>query len=128
MNFMPDTHLLLWTAGEPRKLPKAAREILSDPANDLFFSAVSIWEIAIKRGLGKPDFQADPNRIRQLLLVNQYREVPLTGGHGLAVLNLPPIHRDPFDRILIAQAMTEGITLLTADADIAKYPGPILKV
>jgi PIN domain nuclease of toxin-antitoxin system len=128
MNFMPDTHLLLWIAGEPGKLPKAAREIISDPANDLFFSAVSIWEIAIKRGIGRPNFQADPYRIRQLLLVNKYREVPLNGDHGLAVLNLPLIHRDPFDRILIAQAMTEGITLLTADADIAKYPGPIRKV
>jgi PIN domain nuclease of toxin-antitoxin system len=125
---MPDTHLLLWTAGEPRKLPKAAREIMDDPANELFFSAVSIWEVAIKRGLGKADFQADPRRIRDLLLLNQYREVPLTSQHGLAVLNLPPIHRDPFDRALIAQATSEGIVLLTADDNIGQYPGPIRKV
>jgi PIN domain nuclease of toxin-antitoxin system len=125
---MPDTHLLLWTAGEPRKLPKAAREIMDDPANELFFSAVSIWEVAIKRGLGKADFQADPRRIRDLLLLNQYREVPLTSEHGLAVLNLPPIHRDPFDRALIAQATSEGIVLLTADDNIGQYPGPIRKV
>jgi PIN domain nuclease of toxin-antitoxin system len=128
MKVMPDTHLLLWTAGEPGKLPKAAREIICDPANELFFSAVSIWEIAIKRGLGRPNFQANPHRIRQLLLINQYREVPLIGDHGLAVLNLPLLHRDPFDRVLIAQATKEGITLLTVDADIARYPGPIRKV
>jgi PIN domain nuclease of toxin-antitoxin system len=128
MKFLPDTHLLLWTAGEPGKLPKAAREIIADPAHELFFSAVSIWEIAIKRALGRSNFQADPNRIRLLLLANGYVELPLTGDHGLAILGLPPIHQDPFDRILIAQTTFEGITLLTVDTDIAKYPGPIRKV
>ncbi len=128
MNFLPDTHLLLWAAGEPGKMPKAAREIITDPANELFFSAVSIWEIAIKRALGRANFQTDPRRMRLLLLANGYHELPLTSDHGLAVLGLPAIHQDPFDRILIAQAATEGITLLTADSDIAKYPGPIRKV
>lgn len=128
MNFLPDTHLLLWAAGEPGKMPKAAREIITDPANELFFSAVSIWEIAIKRALGRSNFQADPQRMRHLLLANGYRELPLTSDHGLAVLGLPPIHQDPFDRILIAQATTERMTLLTADSDIAQYPGPIRKV
>jgi PIN domain nuclease of toxin-antitoxin system len=128
VNFLPDTHLLLWAAGEPGKMPQAAREIITDPANELFFSAVSIWEIAIKRALGRSNFQADPHRMRHLLLANGYRELHLTSDHGLAVLGLPPIHQDPFDRILIAQATTEAITLLTADSDIAKYPGPIRKV
>ena len=128
MKFLPDTHLLLWTAGEPGKLPKAAREIIADPANELFFSAVSIWEVAIKRALGRANFQVDAHRLRRLLLDNGYSELPLTSDHGLAILGLPPIHQDPFDRILIAQAITEGMTLLTLDTDIAKYPGPIRKV
>jgi PIN domain nuclease of toxin-antitoxin system len=128
MKFLPDTHLLLLAAGEPGKMSTSAREIVTDPANELFFSAVSIWEIAIKRALGRANFQADPGRMRLLLLANGYRELTLTSDHGLAVLGLPPIHQDPFDRILIAQATTEGITLLTADSEIAKYPGPIRRV
>lgn len=128
MKFLPDTHLLLWAAGEPGKMSKAAREIIDDPSNDLYFSAVSIWEIAIKRALGRASFQTDPQRMQRLLLANGYIELALTSDHALVVLSLPPIHQDPFDRILVAQAVSEGITLLTADSDIAQYPGPIRKV
>ena len=128
MKYLPDTHMLLWAAGEPGRLPAVAREIIADPINELFFSAISIWEIAIKRALGRSNFQADPNRMRRLLLANGYRELPLTGEHALAILGLPPIHQDPFDRILIAQATFESITLLTVDPEIAQYPGPIRKV
>ncbi len=128
MKFLPDTHMLLWAAGEPGKLPAAAREIIADTNNELFFSVISIWEIAIKRSLGRSNFHADPHRMRHLLLAAGYRELPMTSDHALAILQLPPIHQDPFDRILIAQATTESITLLTADSEIAKYPGPIRTV
>lgn len=112
----------------PERLSQAARARLVDPANILFFSAVSIWEIGIKRKLDRLDFRVDPKKLRDLLLANDYREVDLTSRHGLAVQDLPLLHRDPFDRALIAQAVCEGLTLITADADIGRYDGPILKV
>jgi len=123
-----DTHLLLWAAGEPARLPKSARKLLSDPANDLIFSAASLWEIAIKRALGRPDFRVEPRLLRRGLLDNGYVELPITSEHALATETLPPFHKDPFDRILVAQAMVEGVTLLTVDSLVAKYPGPVRKV
>lgn len=128
MNILLDTHLLIWTAMRPERLSQAARARLVDPANILFFSVVSIWEIGIKRKLDRLDFRVDPKKLRDLLLANDYREVDLTSRHGLAVQDLPLLHRDPFDRALIAQAVCEGLTLITADADIGRYDGPILKV
>lgn len=121
-----DTHLLLWAAGEPGKLTTQARETLIDPNNTLVFSAVSIWEVAIKNGLGRADFRADPRHLRRGLSTAGYVELPLTGEHAVAVSQLPPIHRDPFDRILIAQAIVEGMTLLTADPVVAQYAGSII--
>lgn len=128
MNILLDTHLLIWTATRPERLTPAARAHLGDPDNVLFFSAVSVWEIGIKRELQRLDFQIDSQKLRDLLLANDYQEVDLTSRHGLAVQDLPLLHRDPFDRALIAQAVCEGLTLITADADIARYQGPILKV
>ena len=95
------------------------------PATELVFSAASLWEIAIKNGLGRASFSVDPRLLRRNLLENDYRELPITGTHATAVDLLPPIHKDPFDRILIAQARIEGLTLLTADETLARYPGPI---
>jgi PIN domain nuclease of toxin-antitoxin system len=123
-----DTHLLVWMVGYPRQLPKDARLAIEDPANEVLFSAISIWEIAIKTSLGKPGFAVDPRLLRRRLLTNGYRELPLFSDHAVAVLHLPAIHKDLFDRILVAQATVEGITLLTSDATIAKYPGPIRRV
>lgn len=128
MNLLLDTHLLVWTATRSDRLSVTAREHINNPANALWFSAVSIWEIGIKRRLERPDFQIDPERLRDRLLHNLYGEIDLTSDHGIAVQSLPPLHRDPFDRVLIAQAVCEDLTLLTADQDIARYPGPILKV
>lgn len=128
MKLLLDTHLLLWAAGQPERLSKTARTLLEDKRNDLFFSAVSILEIAIKRGLGRNDFRAEPRSIRRELLDNGYSELPITGEHALAFEILPPIHKDLFDRILVAQALAEGITLLTADPVVAKYPGPVRKI
>jgi PIN domain nuclease of toxin-antitoxin system len=128
MKLLLDTHLLLWAAGEPRRLPAALRKLLNSPRNDLLFSAASLWEIAIKRALGRRDFRVDPRLLRRGLLENGYVELPVTGEHAVALDGLPAIHKDPFDRILAAQAMTEGVTLLTADPLLAQYPGPIRRV
>jgi PIN domain nuclease of toxin-antitoxin system len=123
-----DTHLLLWAAGTPGRIPPSARKLINDDANELYFSAASLWEIAIKRSLGRDDFEVNPSLLRRGLIDNGYRDLPVTAEHAVAVDSLPPIHKDPFDRILVAQAMVEGFLLLTVDKIVAKYPGPIRKV
>jgi PIN domain nuclease of toxin-antitoxin system len=123
-----DTHLLLWAAGGSDKLPAAARMLLDNPDNGLLFSAASLWEVTIKRGLGRDDFQVDPRLLRRGLLDNGYSELAITGEHAIAVDLLPPIHKDPFDRILIAQSWVEGIALLTVDPMVARYPAPVRQV
>ncbi len=128
MNYLLDTHLLVWAANQPQRLSRAATEAIADPSNDLYFSTISIWEVAIKQNLGRRSFAIDAEVLRNGLLANGLIEIPLTSDHALATLNLPPIHQDPFDRILIAQAISEKITLLTSDSKIAQYPGPIRKV
>ena len=125
MSLLLDTHVLLWAAGEPERLPRSTLEMLEDPAVAVTFSAASIWEVAIKNGLGRPDFSVDPRVLRRGLLEHGYVELPVCGAHAAAVDVLPDIHRDPFDRLLIAQAHAEGLTLLTADSVIGRYPGPI---
>ena len=128
MKLLLDTHLLLWAAGEPDRLSADARTLIEAPENELFFSAASLWEIAIKRGLGRDDFQVDTRLLRRGLLDNGYSELPIGSEHAVAIEGLPSIHKDPFDRMLVAQSMVEGITLLTADANVAQYPGPMRKV
>ena len=128
MKLLLDTHLLLWAAGEPGRLPARARALIKDSANELIFSAASLWEIAIKRRLGRDDFRVDPRLLRRGLLDNSYCELPITSEHAVAIDSLPPIHKDPFDRILVAQATVEGLTLLTVDPVVAQYRGPIRKV
>jgi PIN domain nuclease of toxin-antitoxin system len=125
MKLLLDTHLLLWAAGQPNRLSAPTRKLIDNPANELLLSAASIWEVAIKRGLGRSDFQADPRLLRRGLLDNGYSELPILSEHVVAIEALPPIHKDPFDRLLVAQATVEGITLLTADSVVARYPGPI---
>ena len=128
MKLLLDTHILLWAAGEPDRLSHETRALLSDPGNVLLFSAASVWEIEIKSRLGRGDFQVNARLLRRGLLDNGYEELPITSEHILAIDALPPIHGDPFDRILIAQATIEGIELLTADQVVARYPGPIRMV
>jgi PIN domain nuclease of toxin-antitoxin system len=128
MKLLLDTHLLLWAAGHPDRLPAQARTLMESPDNELFFSAASLWEIAIKRGLGRDDFQVDARLLRRGLLDNGYSELPVGSEHAVAIDSLPPMHKDPFDRLLVAQATVEGITLLTADAQVAQYPGPVRRV
>lgn len=128
MKFLLDTHLLLWAAGEPGRLSRQARTLIDNPDNELLFSAASLWEVTIKRGLGREDFQVDARLLRRGLLDNGYSELPIISDHVVATESLPLIHKDPFDRILVAQATVEGVTLLTIDSLVSQYPGPIRTV
>jgi len=128
MKLLLDTHLLLWAAGSPGQLPATARILMEDLQNELLFSAASLWEIVIKRSLGRSDFQVDARVLRRGLLDNGYQELAITSEHTVFIDSLPLLHKDPFDRILVAQATVEGITLLTADALVAQYPGPVQQV
>lgn len=123
-----DTHLLLWAAAGDERLPGSAVQRLEDQDIRPLFSAASVWEVVIKSGLGRKDFRVDAALLRRGLLDNGYQELPITSTHTLAVAKLPDLHRDPFDRILAAQANEEGIELLTADKALAAYPGPITLV
>jgi PIN domain nuclease of toxin-antitoxin system len=123
-----DTQILLWAAGQPERLSPAARKLLGNPRNELLFSAASLWEIAIKKTLGREDFRVEPRLLRRGLVDNGYSELPVTSQHAVNIDALPPLHKDPFDRLLLAQALCEGITLLTADAQLARYHGPVRKV
>jgi PIN domain nuclease of toxin-antitoxin system len=125
MKLLLDTHLLLWAAGQPNRLSRKARALIESPKNDLFFSAASLWEIVIKRGLSREDFKADPRLLRRGLLDNNYTELAITSEHVVAIEVLPQLHKDPFDRVLVAQASYEGVTLLTSDPMVARYPGPL---
>jgi PIN domain nuclease of toxin-antitoxin system len=120
-----DTHILLWAAFSLPQLPAEARVLLEDEENTPMFSVASLWEMAIKRGLGRADFQVDPRLLRRGLMDNGYEELPILGQHAVAVDSLPHLHRDPFDRILVAQSLVEGITLLTVDPVVARYPAPV---
>jgi PIN domain nuclease of toxin-antitoxin system len=120
-----DTHLLIWAADDIKRVPPDARGLMADQENELLFSVVSIWEVAIKRGLNRPDFQVDARKLRRGLIDNGYIELPILGEHAAAIDGLPPIHKDPFDRMLIAQTIVEGITLLTNDESMAMYPGVV---
>ena len=127
MNLLLDTHILLWAAAAPQRLPAEAINLISDNSNRLYFSAANLWEIVIKNGLQRPDFQVDPHLLRRGLLDNDYDELMINSQHALAVSHLPFLHKDPFDRILVAQAQSEGFLLLTVDEQVAQYPGPIRK-
>lgn len=125
MNLLLDTHLLLWSAGRDDLMSPVANALIKDPANALWYSAASIWEVAIKRGLDRPDFRTEPSVLRAGLLANGYRELAVDGRHCLVMATLPRLHGDPFDRMLLAQAISEGLLFLTADRRIGAYQGPV---
>lgn len=125
MKLLLDTHVLLWAAGAARRLPAAARALIEDSRNQPLFSTASLWEIVIKNSLGREDFHADAGLLRRGLLEHGYEELPVRGEHAVAVATLPALHRDPFDRMLVAQAQVEEILLLTADPQVGQYPGPV---
>lgn len=112
-----DTHLLLWAVAEPRKLPAAARRRIEEA--DVFVSAASLWEVSIKAALGK--LTADPAELLAEIEPAGFTLLPITGEHAAAVAKLPPVHADPFDRMLVAQAKTEPLLLVTNDAVLAGY-------
>ncbi|HAQ27771.1 type II toxin-antitoxin system VapC family toxin [Stutzerimonas nitrititolerans] len=128
MKLLLDTHILLWACAAPSSLPAEAVALIEDRGNDLLFSAASIWEVGIKNAMGKPGFRFDPAVLRRALLDANYQELVMTGQHGIAAAALPPIHNDPFDRMLIGQALTEGFVLVTSDLAIARYAAPIRHV
>lgn len=128
MKLLLDTHLLLWAAGNPERLSKKARALIEKGEHELFFSAGSLWEIVIKRNLGRDDFKVDARVLRRGLLDNGYSELPIASEHVVAVDGLPQHHKDPFDRVLVAQAIVEGFTLLTSDPTVAAYGGSIVLV
>lgn len=128
MKLLLDTHVLIWAAGFPDRVSPEGRDLIANIENELFFSAASLWEVAIKSALGREDFTVDARLLRRGLLDNGYSELPVVSEHAVAIDGLPAIHKDPFDRLLIAQAMVEGITLLTADDFVSQYPGPIRKI
>jgi len=123
-----DTHLLLWAAGQPDRLSQTARDLIDADSSELIFSTASLWEIVIKRSLGREDFKVDARLLRRGLLDNGYGELPIASEHVVAIDTLPPLHKDPFDRVLIAQALVEGIVLLTTDEVVACYPAPVRAV
>ncbi len=121
MRVLLDTHILLWALVEPDRMHVTAQDLLESPETQVFFSAANIWEIAIKRTLNRPDFDAEPDAIRIGALQTGFEELPVTGVHAVAVRHLPNHHRDPFDRLLIAQAQTEPLLLITDDPVMAQY-------
>lgn len=125
MRLLIDTHLLIWAAEGIERLSAEAVELMSDQDNVLIFSVASLWEVAIKQALNRPDFSVDASLLRRGLIESGYEELPINAAHAIAVANLPSIHNDPFDRMLVAQARTEGVLLLTADRRLAAYPGPV---
>ncbi|MGN6197357.1 type II toxin-antitoxin system VapC family toxin [Humibacter sp.] len=128
MKYLLDTHLLIWASADDSRLSPRARELLEEPDNSLLFSAASIWEISIKNGLGRPSFQFPSAVFRRGLIEAGYLELDITSAHAVAVGQLPRIHSDPFDRMLVAQARTEGYPLLTSDKRVAEYGSPAVLV
>ena len=121
MNFLLDTHILIWAAIAPHKISPELASLLSDPSNHLYFSSASIWEISIKESLGKKDFKFSSKKLYDGLIENGYKELKVSALHAMEVIKLPFIHRDPFDRILVATAIWENMPLLTNDSTLSSY-------
>lgn len=121
MRILLDTHILLWALVQPTRLPAKARALLEDDANEVLFSAASIWEIAIKAQAGRVDFPVSPDEIAAAAAKTGFAELPVSAQHAATVCSLPLHHRDPFDRILVAQAITEPARLLTVDSALGRY-------
>lgn len=118
MAYLLDTHTLLWWLSDDARLPSGVRDIIRAPDNEVYVSAVSGWEIAIKRAMGKLDA---PHDLVALIAEEGFQELPISFAHGERAGQLPPIHRDPFDRMLVAQSQVHGLTILTKDDDIPRY-------
>lgn len=128
MRFLLDTHFLLWAAFEPHKLSNGEKNLILDKKNEMIFSTISIWEIAIKKSKNKSSIYPAAAALRTGLLLNGYKELPVFGRHTLELQYLPPLHKDPFDRMLIAQARSDGLVLLTRDRIMLEYGSPAKSV
>ena len=122
MRALLDTHAFLWWIGDDPRLPTAVREIVGDGANEILLSVVSVWEIAIKKALARLDMPADFARfLSEQIALNGFRVLPVELAHALRIESLPLHHRDPFDRLLVAQGLVEGVPVLSADEALAAY-------
>lgn len=129
MRLLLDTHILLWALSETRRLSDAGRALISDPAHDVFVSVVSLWEISVKIGTHRTDTpEMDCAAALALSLGSGYQILDIKPAHAVAVAELPPLHRDPFDRMLVAQALSEPLRLLTRDAHVAAYSDTVILV
>lgn len=128
MRYLLDTQILLWASFSSSQLPASALELLQSKRGSLVFSVATVWEVSIKAALGRSNFKVEPEDLRTGLLAHGYAELPVSGKHAVAVRSLRPIHGDPFDRMLLAQAICEGMTLVTTDRMLAAYGEPVLKV
>lgn len=121
MRLLLDTHLLLWAVASSKRLPREVRDLLEDSSNEAYFSAASIWEIAIKSALRRQDFRVDLVALGKALPAMGLIELPVSAAHAAGVARLPRIHRDPFDRLLVAQSIAEPLTLVSNDAVLERY-------
>lgn len=128
MRLLLDTHVLIWALIDPARLSPPLRKILEDPMQEVLFSAASLWEIAIKAALGRADFKVAPGEILSAALETGFIELPVRAAAALAVADLPHHHRDPFDRLLVAQALTEPARLYTADPALEPYSELVVRV
>lgn len=128
MRLLLDTHILLWMSDRLELLSPDAMALLGNASHELCYSPVNIWEIAIKNAAGRDDFFVDPRVFRDELARRGFVELPIRSDHALALGAMRNHHKDPFDRMILAQAIVEGVTLVTADRHLARYPGPIRKV
>ena len=124
MRFLLDTQLIVWGADDPGRVPRDAREAIV-AAERLCFSVASLWEVSIKVARGRSGIRTDPRDLRDQLLAAGYEELPVVAPHAFGVLDLPPHHGDPFDRLLVAQARVESLILLTADRALEAYGPPV---
>ena len=128
MKLLLDTNVLIWSTLQPLRLRVGVQELLLNPENTLLFSVVSLWEMSIRFAQNRPDFRIDPRVLRKALIDRGDQELQISGPHATGVLSLPPIHRDPFDRLLLAQAEAEQAVFLTSDALLTTYPVTTLRV
>lgn len=121
MKLLIDTHIALWAITDDSRLPRQARDLIASAANDIYVSAASIWEISIKHGLGRGNMPVSGDEALAYFQEAGYRMLPISAEHAAAVETLPPIHADPFDRILAAQARYEPMHLVTHDSIMSGY-------
>ena len=128
MKYLLDTHIILWAGFDVKRLSRKAKSILENPENALYFSPVSLWEISIKHEKHPEQMAITSERVREIAVKMGFIELPVRSRHGVDIANLPGIHNDPFDRMLITQARSDGLYLLSHDDKVIAYGEPVVKV